>query len=87
MYFNGDLKRLVSVNLDNLFMVFPLLALVTSMLFFAVDWTIFPLIAYIWNSPILTTIVIAHLILTIFLAISTLQGLRKLEVVNINDNS
>ena len=38
MYFNGDLKRLVSVSLDNVFMVFPLLALVSSMLFFAVDW-------------------------------------------------
>ena len=85
MYFNGDLKRLVSVNLDNLFMVFPLLALVSSMLFFAVDWPIIPLIAYIWSSPILTTIVIAHLILTTFLAISTLQGLRKLLGGNLND--
>ena len=66
-------------------MVFPLLALVSSMLFFAVDWPIIPLIAYIWSSPILTTIVLAHLILTIFLAISTLQGLRKLEVGNLND--
>jgi len=43
------------------------------------------LITYIWSSPILTIIVIAHLILTTFLAISTLQGLRKLQVGNLND--
>ena len=28
MYFNGDLKRLVSVSLDNVFMLVPLLALI-----------------------------------------------------------
>lgn len=83
MYFNGDLERLVSVNLDNVWMFFPLLALVLSMLSFAVHWSIIPLIAYIWNSPMLTTIVIAHLILTIFLAISTIQGLRKLQLTNL----
>ncbi len=80
MYFNGDLKRLVSVTLDNLFMFFPLLALVSSMLFFTVDWPIIPLIAYIWGSPILTTIVIMHLILTAFLSISFFQGLRKIKI-------
>jgi hypothetical protein len=79
MYYNGDLKRLLSVRLDNVWTVFPLLALVTSMLFFAVHWSLIPLITYIWSSPILTTIVIAHLILTAFLAISTVQGLRKLQ--------
>jgi len=80
MYFNGDSKRLFSVTLDNLFMFFPLLALVSSMLFFTVDWPIIPLIAYIWSSPILTTIVIMHLILTAFLSISFFQGLRKIKI-------
>jgi len=80
MYFNGDLKRLVSVSFDNLIMFFPLLALVASMLFFAVDWPIIPLITYVWSSPILTAIVVAHLILTAFLAISTFQGLRKFQI-------
>ncbi len=87
MYFNGDLKRLVSVSLDNVFMVVPLLALTLSMLSFAVHWSLIPLITYIWSSPILTIIVIAHLILTTFLAISTLQGLRKLQFGNLNDKS
>ena len=85
MYFNGDLKRLVSVSLDNVFMLVPLLALTLSMLSFAVHWSLIPLITYIWSSQILTIIVIAHLILTTFLAISTFQGLRKLQVGNLND--
>ena len=85
MYFNGDLKRLVSVSLDNVFMVVPLLALTLSMLSFAVHWGLIPLITYIWSSPIHTIIVIAHLILATFLAISTLQGLRKLLGGNLND--
>ena len=87
MYFNGDLKRLVSVSLDKVFMVVPLLALTLSMLSFAVHWSLFPLITYIWSSPILTIIVIAHLILTTFLAISSFQGLRKLQFGNLNDKS
>jgi hypothetical protein len=87
MYFNGDLKRLVSVSLDNVFMLVPLLALTLSMLSFAVHWSLIPLITYIWSSPILTIIVIAHLILATFLAISSFQGLRKLQFGNLNDKS
>ena len=78
-YFNGDLKRLVSVDLDNVPMVLPLLALVASMLFFAVDVPIIPLVAHIWLSPVFTTIVIAHIVLTVFLAVSVAQGLRRLQ--------
>ena len=78
MYFNGDLKRLLSVDMRNIPMFLPLLALLTSMLFFAVDWPIIPLVAYIWSSPLLATIVLAHIFLAIFLAVSTAQGLRRL---------
>jgi len=79
MYFNGDLRRLLSVEKRNVLMVFPLLALVSSVLFFAVDWPIIPLINYVGSSPILTTVVIAHLVLVVFFMVSTFQGLRKLK--------
>ncbi len=79
MYFNGDLKRLLSVDLRNILMFFPLLALVTSMLFFAVDWhASMPLVAYVLSSPLFATIVSAHTVLAIFLAVSSAQGLRRL---------
>lgn len=79
LYYRNDLKRLLSAHLRNIFMVFPLLALVSSMIYFTVDWPVFPLINYVGNSPILTTIVIGHLILVGFLSISAFQGLRKLN--------
>jgi hypothetical protein len=78
VYFNGDLRRLLSVKMRNISMLFPFLALLTSMLFFAVDWPIVPLIAYIWSRKLLTIIVLEHMILAIFLAFSTAQGLRRL---------
>jgi hypothetical protein len=77
MYYNGDLKRLLSVRLDNVWMVFPLLALVSSMLFFAVDVPIIPLVAHLLVSPVFAAIVLAHIVLVVFLAFSTMQGLRK----------
>ena len=55
MYFNGDLKRLLSVDVSNVLMFFPFLALVTSMLFFAVDVPISPLISHIWYSNVFAT--------------------------------
>jgi len=78
MYFNGDLRRLLSVDMRNIPMFLPFLALVTSMLFLAVDWPIIPLVAYVWSRKLLTTIVLGHTILAIVLALSTLQGLRGL---------
>ena len=76
-YYNGDLKRLVSVDRNNVLMFLPFLALVASMLFFAVDVPIIPLIAHIWLSPLFGTIVLSHMILVISLAISSIQGMRK----------
>jgi hypothetical protein len=56
----------------------PFLAVVSSMLFLAVDFPIVPLISHVWGSPRLAVIVFAHLGLTGFLGISALQGIRKL---------
>jgi len=75
-YYNGDIRRLLSVDPRNIPMLLPFLALLASMLFFAVDWTIIPLIAHIFSRKLLTIIVLDHIILTTFLAISTAQGLR-----------
>jgi hypothetical protein len=77
-YYKGDLKRMLSTDIRNLLMFLPLLALLTSMLIFAVDWPLIPLIAYIWSRKLLTTIILGHIILAISLALSTLQGLRRL---------
>jgi len=60
-------------------MLLPFLALLSSMLFFAVDWSIIPLVAYIWSRKLLTTIVLGHLILVTFLAVSAAQGLKALK--------
>jgi hypothetical protein len=77
--FNGDLRRLLSVDRRNVPMLLPFLALVTSMLFFAVDWSLIPLVAYIWSRKLLTVLVFDHLILAAFLVVSTAQGLRALK--------
>ena len=77
--FNGDLRRLLSVDIHNIWMFLPFLALVASMLFFAVDWPIIPLIAHIWSRKLLTIIVLDHIILATFLAFSTAQGLKALK--------
>jgi hypothetical protein len=74
--FNGDLKRLLSVDKRNLWMFLPFLALVSSMLFYAVDWSFVPLVAYIWSRKLLTVLVFGHIILAAFLAVSAVQGLR-----------
>jgi hypothetical protein len=76
--FNGDLRRLLSADTRNIPMFLPFLALLTSMLFFAVDRPIIPLVAYIWSRKLLTIIVLEHIFLVIFLAVSTAQGLRRL---------
>ena len=78
MFFNGDLRRLLSVEKSNVLMVFPLLALVSSMLFFDVDVPIIPLVAHLLVSPVFAAIVLAHIVLVVFLAVSTVQGLRGL---------
>ena len=78
--FNGDLRRLLSVDICNIPMFLPFLALMTSMLFFAVDLPIVPLISHIWYSKLFASIVLAHIFFAIFLAVSTVQGLRTLNI-------
>ena len=78
--YSGDLKRLFSVNKSNILMVLPLLALLTSALFFASHWpSINSLTGYILSSNLLITLAIGHIILFTFIAISTFQGLRALR--------
>ena len=84
-YFNGDLKRMLSIDVQNLLMFFPLSALSLSMTHFAVDWPLIPLITYIWSRKILTIIVLGHIILAVFLALSTIQGLRKLLKITLHE--
>jgi len=76
--FNGDLKRMLSIRRENMFMVIPLLALLASMLFFAVDQPFAPLILYIWSRKLLLVLVTCHLFLLGFLVASTIQGLRSI---------
>jgi hypothetical protein len=77
--FNGDLRRLLSVDSRNAFMLLPFLALATSMFFFAVDWSVVPLIAYVFSRKSLTILVLDHMILATFLVVSVTQGLRALK--------
>jgi len=77
---NGDFKRMISIRRENLFMVVPLLALLASMLFFAVDQPLVPLVLYISSRKLLTIMVTCHLILLGFLAASSIQGVRSTAV-------
>lgn len=64
-YFNGDLKQLLSVHINNIFMLPLLIVIVISLV--AVEGYRLP-----------TSMVLLHIILVVFLAFSTVQGLRKL---------
>ena len=78
--YSGDLKRLFSVTKSNILMLLPLLALVTSALFFESHWpSINSLITYILSSNLLIALAIGHIILFTFIAISAIQGLRALR--------
>jgi hypothetical protein len=76
---NGDLKRLLSVNKNNVLMLFPLLILLASAIFFAYHWSITIIVEFILSSKLVIAIAIGHLILVAFLAISAIQGLRALR--------
>ena len=78
IYFTGDLRRVISVNKENIYMLLPFSAIMASILFFTIDLPIGPLIAYTWSRKLLTATVSGHIILTVFLAYSTVQGLRGL---------
>jgi membrane-bound metal-dependent hydrolase YbcI (DUF457 family) len=76
----GDLRRLLSVDKINILMLLPLLALLTSALYFAFQWGVTSLIEYVWSSNLLAILALAHLILIGFLAVSSFQGLRALKI-------
>lgn len=78
LFYRGYLRELLSVDRNNVLMFIPFLAVVASMLFLAVDFPIVPLIAHVWGSARLFVIGFGHLVLTVFLGVSVLQGLRKL---------
>ena len=74
LFYFGDLKRLLSVDKRNVFMMVPLMGLVVSALFFAFKWA--SISSYILSSEMLIGLAVGHLILIGFLALSTTQGLR-----------
>lgn len=78
-FFNGDLKRILSVSSASLLMLLPFLALLVSMLSFRVGSSSTLLITYILSSGPLTVLVLAHLVLLAVLGVSALQGLRSLS--------
>jgi len=74
--FNGDLRRLLSLDKKNVFMLLPLLALLVSTLFFISHLSLSPFVEYILSSKLLIVMALANFVLFVFLAVSTLQGLR-----------
>jgi hypothetical protein len=74
--YNGDLRRLLSIDKRNVLMLLPLMALSVSALFFISHWSPSPFIEYILSSKLLIAMALANMILFVFLAISALQGLR-----------
>ncbi|MCJ7632961.1 hypothetical protein MUP77_11295 [Candidatus Bathyarchaeota archaeon] len=77
-YFNGDLKRLLSVDSTNLLTFLPFLALLSSMLYYEAYLSAAPLLGYILSSDLLTALLLSHMALLAMLAASTVQGLRSL---------
>ena len=79
MVYIGDLKRLFSVDKSNILMLLPSLALLASAsaLFFAFHRSSTnPFASNLSSGDLLIVLVIGHLILFAFLAVSTIQGLR-----------
>lgn len=78
--YSKDLKRLFSVDKNNIIMLLPLFAIVTSALFFARQWSSTnALISYILSSNLLIALATGHIILLTFITISAIQGLRALR--------
>ena len=77
--YSGDLRRLLSVDKRNILMLLPLLALITSALYFAIHSGVTSLFEYVLSSNLLIILALGHLILVAFLAVSSFQGLRALK--------
>jgi hypothetical protein len=78
--YSGDLKRLFTVNKNNILMIFPLLALIISALFlFFYLSSVCSFLSYILRSNLLVALALGHIVLFIFITISAIQGLRALQ--------
>jgi membrane-bound metal-dependent hydrolase YbcI (DUF457 family) len=74
---NGDSRRLLSTKASNILMFFPSLALLASMLVLEVDAPAAILTAYtLFQSAPIAAILLAHIVMFVFLAVSTMQGFR-----------
>lgn len=74
---NGDLRRLLSTKASNIFMFLPSIALLASMLVLEVDAQTPISTAYtMFQDASIAAILLAHIIMVVFLAVSTMQGLR-----------
>ncbi|MDQ1279713.1 MAG: hypothetical protein QG670_975 [Thermoproteota archaeon] len=82
-YHSGDLRFILSVDIHNMLMMLPLMALLSSMMWFSVDWAIIPLLGNIWSRKLVTAIVFEHIALAIVLSLSTFQGLRALAKIQL----
>ena len=77
--YSGDLRRTLSVDKRNLFMVLPLLAIVVSGVFFATGWpSLDSFVSDVLSSKLLIVLALGHLVLIGFLAVSAFQGLKTL---------
>ena len=80
LFYIGDLKRLLAVDKKNVAMIVPFLALVVSALFFISHWGwSTTIVSYILSSELILILAAGHIVLTSFLALSTVQGLRAFK--------
>ena len=72
-----DLREALTINRKNVMMVFPFTALVSLTLLFA-NGTGINLLDYGFASGSISLISVSHIVLALFLALSTVQGARGL---------
>lgn len=76
---NGDLRSMLSTKTSNIWMFLPSLALLASMLVLEVDTQTPISAAYtLFQDAPIAAILLAHIVLVVFLAVSTMQGFRGL---------
>lgn len=74
-YKRGDLERSLAVDGRNVLMVLPLFGLVSLTLLFANEFNV-DIIEHGFASVSLTLISISHIVLSLFLAVSTMRGIQ-----------
>ncbi len=76
-YGNGDMARLVSVQPESFWSIIPLAAVSSTTLIASREFKV-SLVSYAFSSKNLTLISLGHLLITGFLLISCIQGIRAL---------